>query len=1059
MRKCLMLLILFLPALLFAQGKRVMGKVVDTGGFPLPGVSIVLKGTTTGTVTDVNGEFYLDNVASDATLVFSFIGFENMNVPVDGRTAINVILEESSIGLDEVVAVGYGTVKKANVVGSIAKINEDALADRPVARVEQALQGQMAGVSVRSTSGAPGSDITVNVRGAASINGESTPLYVVDGVPLDNLSGVNPSDISSIEVLKDAASAAIYGSRGSNGVILVTTKKGKTGKPVITLSAYTALSTVEKKVDVMSADEWLDFNKKFYDRQWVNKTGLSASVSQADRIAYAEAADGKVYATRDALGAIRSTYGIYDPYWDTDAIEAIDWQDAIFRTAPSNDIQLSASGATDILNYSISGGVFQQDGIIEGSSFDRYTMRGNMEAKLNKRITIGLSLAPSFGKTVGASVDGKDNAVSKALSLTPWVLAGSGKMAGADPYKFYDLWGAGANNVSPYVMAVYNDRQREDVRMNSSMNATVNVVNGLNVNGLVSWNYRSNSDRSYTPTWISSTWNTAAYPGEKSSSRYQTLRSHTVLTQATINYDKEFGNHSVNALAGLSQETYRQETTDQGMGVLANDKTWVFTKTSGTTINYNTLAASENAMISYFGRMQYGFMNRYLLAASLRRDGSSKFGQNNRWGWFPSVSAAWKMNEEGFMQEIDWVGTAKLRVSWGQAGNDRIGTGQYLSNMSALNYPIGDSQTSSNGFVVGNISNSMLGWEKTDSYNIGLDFGLWRNRVYMTADFYYKKTTDLLLKAPVSLTTGFSSMMDNVGSVENKGFEVEINSVNLNGAFKWNTSANISINRNEILSLGDDDADILSGQGSTIIQRVGNPINSYYLLEANGVLRESDFGSYNATTKKWVDPKVPIYSGQQPGDTKYVDKRGGAGGAKDGAITSADYDAVGAYQPDFEWGMTNTFSYKDFDLSILLQGRVGGELLSIGSRSWNKPTNAPAYNYMASWLNDAYWSEEDPGNGSVPAFYATVTGAQYDTNWLYDASYVRIKNITFGYTLPIKKEILKMARLYVSCDNVYMWDNYYPGFSPEAATQDNGSSDWGSYPLARTFSLGLNVTF
>ena len=1029
----------------FAQ-QTIQGKVIDRqDGAPLAGVSVLVRGTKTGTTTDANGNFVLQ-AENDATLVFSFVGYQSTEVVA--KEAVTVILDEDKQGLDEVVVIGYGTQKKGNITGSIASVNAEQLKERPVARVEQALQGQMAGVTIRNTSGSPGSDITVNVRGTASINGVSTPLYVVDGVPIDNLSGINPADIESIDVLKDAASAAIYGSRGSNGVVIVTTKKGKSGKPVISLSGYTALSNVERKVKVMSPDQWIDFNKKWLDRQWVNQTGLGANVSQAERIAYAEQINNRTYTTREELGEIRTSYGIYDPYWGTDALEPIDWQDELFRTAPVNDFQLNASGATETTNYSISAGVFDQDGIVYGSSYTRYSLRANMENKINDRIKVGLSLAPSIGTKRGPNVDGKDNAVARSLSYPGWVPAGAGRMAGADPYKFYDIWGPGANQVSPYVQAAFNERTNQDVRFNTALNLSVNLTEGLSANGLIGWNYRGNSERTYSPTWIQGTWDTST-PGERSSSGKTTLATHTLLAQGTLNYTKSFGEHQIDALLGASQERYWDESTDQKQTGFPNDKTWVFDLNRGIVVNANDISAAENAMVSFFSRLQYAYKNRYLFSASIRRDGSSKFGTENRWGWFPALSAAWKMDEESVFDQWSWLSTAKLRLSWGQAGNDRIGNSQFLSNMAALNYPLGESQSLNNGFVVGNISNSMLGWEKSDSYNLGLDVGFIQDRLFLTVDAYYKKTSNLLLQAPVSLITGFSDMYDNVGNVENRGLEFTFNSSNLVGEFKWNSSLNISINRNKITSLGSDNSDIRLGQGNTIIQRVGSPINSYFLLDAMGVLRESDFDRDAAGT---YVARVPVYSGQRPGDTKYRDTNG------DNKIDAADYIVAGNYQPDFEYGFTNSFSYKNFDLSILIQGRVGGDLLSIGSRGWNRPTNDPRWLYMEQWLTDAYWSEEEPGDGKVPAFFSAVT-SQYDTNWMYSASYLRIKNVTLGYNIPVKGKIFNRLRIYASCDNVFMWDSYYPGFSPEAATQDNASSDWGAYPQARTLSFGLNATF
>jgi len=1015
------------------------------------GATVLEKGTQNAAITDMNGKFKLDVKSANSILVVSFMGFESVEVPVNGASNLEISLKGKANLLNEIVVVGYGTVRKANVVGSIAKINAESIQDRPVTRVEQALQGQMAGVSVRSTSGAPGSDITINVRGTASINGVSTPLYVVDGVPIDNISGINPGDIQSIDVLKDAASAAIYGSRGSNGVVLVTTKKGKIGKPVITLDAYQAFSTIERKVDVLTSDEWITFNKKWYDRQWIMTTGQSANVSQADRIAFAQTATNKVYDTRTLLGTIRNTYGIYDPWWGTSQLEAIDWQNELFRTGLTSNIQLNASGASENINYSISGGIYKQQGIVYGSSYDRYNFRANVEAKITNRIKVGLNIAPSYGLLQGTNVDGKDNAVARSLSFSGWVIPGSGRNAGADPYKFYDTWGAGPNNVSPYIQATVPTRKTPDIRVNTSINTTINLMEGLNLTGLTAWNTRTNSVQSYTPTWMSGTWDVAKHPGEYSTSSYSTLVSNNLLIQGLLTYNKVFGIHSIDAMVGASQESYSENTSLQSEANFPNDKTWVFNKVTGSTLNNNEIYYNKNALVSYFGRLQYALLDRYLMTFSLRRDGSSKFGSKNRWGYFPSVSGAWKINEESFLKDVSWLGTAKLRLSWGKAGNDRIGSAQFLSNMSALNYPTGTTQVLTNGYVVGNIANPLLGWETTTSYNLGFDFGVLKDRIYLSVDYYKKSTKDLLLQAPVSLITGYTNMMDNVGNVDNQGFEFEINSTNITiKDFSWNSSFNLSLNRNKITSLGSDNSDIRSGQGSTIIQRVGSPINSYFLLGVERTLRTSDFESDGKTPKTGI----AIYSGQKAGDTKWVDVN------KDGVITSADYAVAGNYQPKFEWGFTNTFKYKDFDASILTQGRAGGKLLSIGSRGWNRATNGPTWNYMSRWLYDAYWSETEPGDGKTPGFFSTVTGNQYDTNWLYDASYVRIKNITLGYTLPFKaNKIITKARIYASCDNVYIWDHYDPGFSPEAATQDNASSDWGAYPQARTFSFGINVTF
>lgn len=1064
---------LFCSVALNAQNKTVSGTVLDEAGYSIPGASVFLQGTTIGTVTNAQGEFVLQNVPEDATLHVSFLGYIPQDIPVAGKNVIQVVLIEDTQSLDELVVIGYGTTKRANTVGSISKITSKEMAERPIARIENALQGQMAGVSVRSATGKPGADLEIRVRGAASITGDSSPLYVVDGVPLESLQGVNPSDIESIDVLKDAASAAIYGSRGSNGVVLISTKRGKSGPPTVTFNAYYGVGNLERKVDVLSSDEWITFNKKWYDRQWVNSQGGNLGDSQEMRIQKA-INDGRLTQAdlnspdyRSKLNSIKAVYGLYDPWWGTDNIEPIDWQDAFYQTAPQSDIQLSIAGATDRINYAISGGVFDQEGLVPGSSFTRYSGRVKLNVKANDFISLGVNLAPSYGISNGTNVDGKDQAVSRVLSYPGWVLAGTGKYAGADPsgwaegqydasdpskYKFYGMWGPGDNNVSPYIQASGPTRKESNVRLNSSVDVTLNLAKGLTLNGMYAWNYLSAIDRSFSPTWINRTWNTAEYPGQRSSSSYQTWTNNNTLVQTVANYSNVWGDHAFDLMAGFSQEKSNMHRSRQQQSDFPNDKTWVFNRDYGRTTNSNEIGFSENAMMSFFGRANYTLKDLYILTLSLRRDGSSKFGPDNRWGNFPAISGAWKFSEEEFLKDLDWLGLSKLRVSWGLAGNDRISNASFMSNMTARNYTIGESQALANGYVIGNIANSMLGWESTSSTNIGLDMSFMRGRFSFSADYYYKLTSDLLLNSPVSPITGFTNMMDNIGKVRNHGMEFDFNSFNIDrGDFSWETALNLSFNRNKIVELAGGNADIIFGSTvQALIQRVGHPINSYYLYDVERTLRASDFEADGTTPKQGI----AIYPGQRPGDTKWKDKTG------DGVISAADKDVVGSYEPDFEWGLTNTFTYKNWDLSIFLNGRQGGELLSSGSRGWNRATNGPGWQYMDRWLYDAYWNEDEPGDGKTPGFFSTVSGNQYDTNWLYDATYIRIKNIRLGYNWKLQpNRFVNNIRLYVSCDNVYLWDNYYPGYSPEGATQDNAASEWGAYPLARTVITGINVTF
>jgi TonB-linked SusC/RagA family outer membrane protein len=1067
----------------FAQTKTVTGTVTDTGGAPVAGVNVFLPGTSIGTITNGSGEFSLAGVPESASLTFSFLGFVEQQVAVAGRTSLAITLANDSEMLEDVVVIGYGTQKRANAVGSIAQISATQIAERPIPRIENALQGQMSGVSVRSTTGKPGADVQINVRGAASITGESTPLYVVDGVPVSSLQSINPNDIESINVLKDAASAAIYGSRGSNGVVLITTKRGKKGEPLIQLSAYYGVQNLERKIDVLDSEEWITFNKKWLDAQWEKRTDREGyGDSQEERIRLATAKqpldlNGKPVgsvAYRAELAKGRTTFGIYDPYWGTDKIEPIDWQDAVYETAPISDIQLNISGATDRTDYLISGGVFSQDGILPGTSFKRYSGRVNVNTQVNDWIKVGVTVNPTYGLSYGAEAEGNGGVVATILSIPGWVPAGGGKYANSDPrhrdpslvlpeyaagntdyneliwkYKNYDQWGAG-NAVSPYIMMTGPYRREDNMRLNTSANVLLTLAPGLTVDGMFSWNFRNAQDRSYRPAWMAAGWNSAATDGANVISSYRTWRSNNNLAQVVANYNKVWGDHALDLMAGASQETFGENTSRQEQSNMPNSKTWIFVNGTGKTVNYNDINYSANAMVSYFGRANYTFKDRYILTASFRRDGSSKFGLLNRWGNFPSISAAWKFTDEPFVRNagLYWLGASKLRVSWGLAGNDRIANASYLASMRARNYVFGGAVA--NGYATDKIANSYLGWEQTASTNIGLDLSLLNGRVNFSMDYYTKKTSDLLLNSPVSPITGFTSMMDNVGSVKNWGMEFDLTSYNVTTAnFRWTTNMNIYFNRNEITALNAQGADMVDGNTiSARIQRIGEPINSYYLLVAEGVLRESDFEADKKTPKKGV----AIMSGQVPGNIKYKDVNG------DGIITTAgDKTITGNYQPDFEWGMTNDFTYKNWELSIFMNGRQGGDLLSLGSRAWNRSTNAPNYSYMSRWLYNSYWSEEEPGDGVTPGFFSNDGNGS--TNWLYDATYIRLKNIRLGYNWNVDSKYIKNVRFYVSCDNVYLWDNFSPGYSPEGGTIDGGNSDWGSYPLTRTIIGGINITF
>lgn len=1004
---------------------KVSGKVTASDmpdGFP--GVAVMVKGSTTGTATNAEGTYSL-SVPEGSTLVFSMVGYTTQERKIGNSSTINIVLETDVKGLEEVVVVGYGTQKKSDITGSVARVTSEAIEERPIARLENALAGQFAGVQVRSTTGAPGAPLQIRVRGTASINANSDPLYVVDGLPMDDINGLNPSDVESIEVLKDASSAAIYGSRGSNGVVIITTKKGKQGQSKIQLSVLSGIQQLANKVDVLSAEEWIDFRKETIDREWVARgvrEGKNYSASDPTDFRIAE------------LGGLNTTY-IYDPRWEygTDSLTFIDWQDEFYRPAPFNDYQLSVMGGTENLSYRISGNYMKQEGIGINTDYSRLALRANIEAKVRKGITMGINLAPTLSWGNGGRVDGKDGMAHRVMTQVPLASLEAGLNTGIKPYSRYE-WAGSATSPVAYMRETM--QTSEEARNMSTVYLRTDILPGLQAFVQGGWNSRSNDDEVYIPTNIAPNWGNYA-EGEASRSDKRTSKSNHYTLQSTLNYIKQIKDHSINLMVGYAAEQTKGESTFQRHSQFGNDWTNLFDRGSST-VNNSDIGAYEQTLLSYFSRVQYNYKEKYLFSASFRRDGSSKFGMSNKWGTFPAFSVGWRVSNEAFLKDrLTWLSDLKFRGSWGETGNNRIPDNAPLALLGSANYPLNNEVEF--GYTSVSIANPNLGWEKTRSYNIGVDLGLLQNRIYVSADMYNSKTTDLLFQVPIAAATGFTRTWENIGSVENKGLELELRTVNIsNSDFSWNTSFNLAHNKNRVLELGNNNTPIPTGfSNMTAIIQVGQPINSFMLYDAIGVYMN----------QQQVED-LPHMANTQPGDPIYKDVN------NDGEININDRTILGSPNPDYIFGFTNTFNYKKFDLSLMLQGQQGGKIYSMIGRALDRPGMGALYNVLGHW-NDRWRSEEDPGNGVVPSLYAT-TGSYYDSRWLYDASYLRIKNITMGYNLPTSKWY-DFARVYVSVENAYTWHRYSGGYDPESSNNEGG--DYGGYPISRTYSLGLNFTF
>ena len=1053
---------------------RVTGTVVDSNGEPVIGASVIIQGTSQGTVTDLDGHFSIAGVKDGQTITVSYVGFESRSVTARGTAPLAITLTEDKLNLDEVVVIGYGSVKKRNLTSAVAKMDNKGIQDRPLARAEQALQGQLAGVTVRTVSGEPGADQQIRVRGAASVNASSDPLYVVDGVPQNTISNLNPNDIQSIEVLKDAASAAIYGSRGSNGVVIVTTKRGKNGKPTVTFNASVGFQSPEKKLDIMSAQEWMQFKMRWNDQYYLNTaasrgvTNASITDDNATRMAniggsmskpnYMVVLDNRWFQYLDP--SVAAAHG-YTVTGNEGSLALLDWQDRCFRNAMIQNYDVSVSGGTDALSYMVSGGYMRQDGLVVGTDYQRVNLRANVESKINKYLTIGLNLAPTYIIVNGSGwANGKDAMVHHIVSATPVAESDAGYYTNRQPYLKYD-W---AGTPSPLATLEQNINRSNRARLVANAFMRITPIEDLKIEFSGAANYYDVDGRSYNFTSASANWTSGE--GSQSSGGHSTSRVWSTLVQALANYDHDFGKHNLSLMAGASRENSNVgfSTNQTYKAPFANDAITGSFNGSIVTPNANTVTESTpNNLVSVFGRASYNYAERYLLSASLRYDGGSVFGGDNKWGVFPALSAGWLVSEEKFWKnwKPSWWNTFKLRASYGVTGNNNISNTAAYATLTAVAY------AGAAGFNANSLGNADLGWEKTHSTDVAFDFGFLDNRLQVSLDWYTKRTKDLLYQVPVAGASGFTSIWGNLGEIKNRGLDVELTSHNITGKFKWDTSFNISYNTNEVVSLGTDNTPIYSGFNGTgdganasNILAVGHPVNAFYMYEAVGVWKsQAELDAY----AQECGVKRVTFQGKanKPGDIRYRDVN------HDGNITLDD-DRVYLGQPTPKWtfGMTNTFQWKGFDVSMLITAQLGGKILGTLGRAIDRPSMGAQGNVMDCW-NTAWWSENETGDGTTPYIFSSTTGGQVDSRWLWSSNYLSLKNLTIGYTLPVKSKILQRARIYASCENLLRFDDYYSGFSPEIANGKSGvpggasalGIDYGGYPTARVYTLGVNIMF
>lgn len=1033
-----------------AQELTISGTVTTEDGVPLPGATVLEKNTTNGIASDFDGNYAITVSDTDAILVFSSLGYRTEERTVGQANNLDVTLIEDSQALDEVVVVGYGTQTKKDITGAITNVSTEDLADLRVTGADQLLQGQAAGVQISQSNAAPGGAVKVNIRGSVSLTSGSQPLYVIDGFPLTNvnnqvsnpLTNLNPNDISSIQVLKDASASAIYGSRASNGVVLITTKRGQAGKTEFNVDIYSGMQSVLRKIDMLNSRQFAELFTESRNNPYIDNFGdQGAQITDTNE-------------EREALGAGSSLYQLEPNLANfTQFGEGTDWQDEIFRVAPINNVQVSARGGTEKVKYYMSGSYFDQDGIVLSSGLKRYSFNTNLEAQVTDRLKMGFNLNASLTNTELVNAEGSwhsGGVVSSALVMPPTIPV---RDENGDYNEMFDVYpNSGMISVSnPVQTALETERGSKQFRTIGTVFGEYEVVDDLRFKALFGADYYDYQEDKFSPSTV----NTNTRGGNTAYRIKNNFLNY--LTEFTLNYSKSFGDHDLGALAGYTIQKESYEGTRVQASDFPND--YVKDVTGGIISGYGSNPA-EWSLLSYIGRINYDYKDKYLLTVNFRRDGSSRFGSNMKWGDFPSVSLGWRISEEPFLQDSQTWNEFKIRGSYGLTGNNAIGNYAAIGLLRPSNYVVDGNVAL--GLEKGSVQNDDLSWETTKQLNVGVDLGFFNNRLFVIADYYKKNTEDLLLRVPVSSITGVSSIVTNIGEVENKGWELGINTKNLVGEFTWDTSLNVSANRNKVTKLGLTDEPIFFGNiaGRSHVAQIGSPIGSYYGFVWDGLYltqMEIDNGPDNQ-----IGGFAPHL-----GDVRFKDLN------NDGVINTEDQTVLGDWEPDFVYGITNNFSYKNIDLSIFLQGSQGNEVYNIQRRNHSVRT---LYGNETTETLIRWQSPDNIGNGRLPKvnrvtpLNSTTRSSDY---YVADASYLSIRNITLGYTIPrdiTDKLSLSRLRTYISIQNAFLFTDYQ-NYNPEVnasnstGTYNTGINplvpglDYGSYPLARTFTIGLNLSF
>jgi len=1003
---------------LFAQeALTVTGTVKTNSGSNISGASVRVKNTQNGTTTDAEGRFSISNVARNATLVFSHVGYIEKEMAVNGSSNFNATLNPVDSDLDQVVVVGYGTRRKRDITSAVSQINVNEIGEMPSRSPTQLLQGQASGVVVKQKDGRPGSEMEVRIRGIGSIGANSEPLYVVDGLPVGTTLGANynPNDIESISILKDAASTAIYGARGSNGVVLITTKSAKDGQLNLNLSLDYGIQDIpdSRKVKVMNGVEFAQFLKDV----WM------------DKIRYFQNREPSIDEVPEGFRHPEQTK--YSTNW---------YNEILNNNAPYSDVNLTFSSGRGPVSTILSLGYYKEQGSLIKTDYERFSARSNTKAKVNDFINVGWNLAVSYTRQNVATTDGRDALVGSALIMDPRepVYNEDGTMR---PY----IGGKDGVFAWPNPVFVLNNvtRTRNTADIITNGYAEITILKGLKFRSSLSARFSQQENKDFVPSTIGAGLSAGA-PPRIATLEQSSPQSLNVSADQLLTFTREFGaNHKVDFLAGF---TAQEETAKNLIGT-AN----TFPNDLTPFINAALLKSSSSneagwSLLAYIGRVNYSFKDKYLFSASYRREGSSRFGKNSQYGDFPAASVGWRVSDEAFMPKTKWLNDLKLRASWGVTGNNNIGNYSSLAFLNTSNYVVNNIVAS--GVVASSLANTELRWEKSDQLDIGMDLSLFGNRVMFTAEYYRKLTNDMLLPISIPGVSGFTTTLANIGKVENKGIELAIDYRQKIGKFNLRNSFNISFNRNKILAINGPNDALYSGAfyDGYNVQKVGRPIGMIYGYEKLGIFNTQDE----------ID-KAPKQDGVIPGGMRFRDADG------NGEITydTKDMVEIGNPNPKFTWGYTIAADYKNFDINVLFVGAQDFDVFrAIETSTMNMDG---VFNVLAK-AKDRWRSAQNPG--ANPGDLHQQGGTNYfkwsresSNHYVYDASFIWVKNISIGYNLP-KIKYLGSVRVYASGNNLWLISKY-PGNNPEVSQRsgiENGN-DNEAYPVPRTFAIGAKINF